>query len=41
MGVSISDFAFGQGNAWKYVAKGRCETMSSPKGKGSLKPVKM
>jgi uncharacterized membrane protein len=29
-----------QGNAWKYVAKGTCTTMSTPKGKGSLTPVK-
>jgi uncharacterized membrane protein len=28
-----------QGNAWKYVAKGTCEAMSTPKGKGSLKPI--
>lgn len=27
-----------QGNAWKYVPKGTCETMETPKGKGSLTP---
>ena len=37
-GTSKVDY---QGNAWKYVAKGTCETMTTPKGKGSLKPVKM
>lgn len=29
-----------QGNAWKYVAKGTCTTIKTPKGMGSLKPVK-
>ena len=29
-----------QGNAWKYVPKGTCEQISTPKGKGSLKPIK-
>jgi uncharacterized membrane protein len=29
-----------QGNAWKYVPKGTCTTMTTPKGKGSLKPIK-
>ena len=29
-----------QGNAWKYVAKGTCETIKSPKGAGSLEPIK-
>lgn len=28
-----------QGNAWKYVAKGTCTTIKTPKGNGSLKPV--
>ena len=28
-----------QGNAWKYVPKGTCTKISSPKGKGSLKPI--
>jgi uncharacterized membrane protein len=30
-----------QGNAWKYVPKGTCDTMTTPKGKGSLQPIKM
>jgi uncharacterized membrane protein len=29
-----------QGNAWKYVAKGTCETVKTPKGVGSLEPIK-
>ena len=29
-----------QGNAWKYVAKGTCTTIKTPKGAGSLMPVK-
>jgi uncharacterized membrane protein len=29
-----------QANAWKYVAKGTCATMKTPKGMGSLMPVK-
>ena len=29
-----------QGNAWKYVAKGTCETIKTPKGTGSLQPIK-
>jgi uncharacterized membrane protein len=32
-GTSKTDY---QGNAWKYVAKGTCTTMSTPKGAGSL-----
>jgi uncharacterized membrane protein len=36
-GTSKVDY---QGNAWKYVPKGTCEKMTTPKGKGSLKPVK-
>ena len=36
-GTSKADY---QGNAWKYVAKGTCVTMTTPKGKGSLTPVK-
>jgi uncharacterized membrane protein len=28
-----------QGNAWKYVAKGTCASIKTPKGNGSLKPV--
>ncbi|HEY1735272.1 MAG TPA: DUF2282 domain-containing protein [Methylovirgula sp.] len=27
-----------QGNSWKYVAKGTCETIKTPNGMGSLKP---
>src|SRR5271155_6146680 len=29
-----------QGNAWKYVPKGTCETIIPPKGKGSIEPNK-
>jgi uncharacterized membrane protein len=36
-GTSKMDY---QGNAWKYVAKGTCTTMKTPKGMGSLKEVK-
>lgn len=36
-GTSKTDY---QGNAWKYVAKGTCTTMKTPKGMGSLTPVK-
>ncbi|MBK5960362.1 hypothetical protein CCR97_19490 [Rhodoplanes elegans] len=32
-GTSKVDY---QGNAWKYVAKGTCTTMQTPKGMGSL-----
>jgi uncharacterized membrane protein len=28
-----------QGNAWKYVAKGTCASMKTPKGMGSLKAI--
>ena len=35
-GTSKTDY---QGNAWKYVAKGTCTTMKTPKGMGSLKPL--
>ena len=28
-----------QGNAWKYVAKGTCTQIKTPKGNGSLKPI--
>jgi len=28
-----------QGNAWKYVAKGTCTSVKTPKGVGSLKPI--
>ncbi len=27
------------GSYWKYVAKGTCETIKTPKGTGSLKPI--
>jgi uncharacterized membrane protein len=36
-GTSKVDY---QGNAWKYVPKGTCTTMTTPKGKGSLAPIK-
>jgi uncharacterized membrane protein len=36
-GTSKVDY---QGNAWKYVAKGTCATMKTPKGMGSLSPIK-
>ena len=36
-GTSKVDY---QGNAWKYVAKGTCTAMKTPKGMGSLKEVK-
>jgi uncharacterized membrane protein len=35
-GTSKRDY---QGNAWKYVAKGTCTKISTPKGKGSLGPI--
>ena len=35
-GTSTRDY---QGNAWKLVAKGSCEKIETPKGKGSLAPV--
>ena len=28
-----------QGNAWKYVAKGTCTGIKTPRGAGSLKPI--
>jgi uncharacterized membrane protein len=34
-GTSKTDY---QGIAWKYVAKGTCETISTPKGNGSVTP---
>jgi uncharacterized membrane protein len=34
-GTSRVDY---QGNAWKYVTKGTCDTIATPKGKGSLTP---
>lgn len=36
-GTSRVDY---QGNAWKYVAKGTCEKIKTPKGMGSLTPKK-
>ncbi len=35
-GTSTVDY---QGNAWKLVEKGTCETTETPKGKGSLTPT--
>ena len=35
-GTSKRDY---QGNAWKYVAKGTCAKIKTPKGAGSLKPI--
>ncbi len=29
-----------EGTAWKYVPKGTCETIKTPNGMGSLKPIK-
>lgn len=36
-GTSKVDY---QGNAWKYVAKGTCTGIKTPKGMGSLKELK-
>lgn len=36
-GTSRQDY---QGNAWKYVPKGTCTSMKTPKGNGSLTPIK-
>lgn len=36
-GTSTRDY---QGDAWKLVKKGTCETTKTPKGAGSLKPIK-
>ena len=36
-GTSKSDY---QGSAWKMVAKGTCATIKTPKGTGSLTPIK-
>ncbi|HEV2569674.1 DUF2282 domain-containing protein [Sphingomonas sp.] len=36
-GTSRADY---QGNAWKYVAKGTCTAIKTPKGNGSLTPKK-
>jgi uncharacterized membrane protein len=35
-GTSTRDY---QGNAWKLVKKGTCETTKTPKGNGSLAPI--
>lgn len=35
-GTSVKDY---QGNAWKYVAKGTCTAIKTPKGSGSLSPI--
>jgi uncharacterized membrane protein len=35
-GTSKTDY---QANAWKYVPKGTCTTMKTPKGMGSLKAM--
>jgi len=36
-GTAKADY---QGNAWKLVAKGTCTTIKTPKGMGSLEPMK-
>jgi uncharacterized membrane protein len=36
-GTSKVDY---QGNAWKYVAKGTCTSIKTPKGRGSLAATK-
>lgn len=36
-GTSKTDY---QGDAWKFVAKGTCTTIKTPKGMGSLAPIK-
>jgi uncharacterized membrane protein len=36
-GTASADYL---GNAWKYVAKGTCATIKTPKGTGSLEPSK-
>lgn len=36
-GTSTRDY---QGNAWKYVDKGTCTSIQTPKGPGSLTPVR-
>jgi uncharacterized membrane protein len=35
-GTSTRDW---QGNAWKYVAKGTCTSIETPRGNGSLTPI--
>jgi uncharacterized membrane protein len=36
-GTSKTDY---QGNSWKHVAKGTCTSIKTPKGMGSLTPIK-
>ena len=36
-GTSTTDY---QGNAWKYVDEGSCVKIKTPKGNGSLTPIK-
>ena len=36
-GTSKVDY---QGNAWKFVPKGTCTSIKTPKGRGSLTPIK-
>lgn len=36
-GTSTRDY---QGDAWKLVPKGSCDNIETPKGKGSLTPIK-
>ncbi len=36
-GTAAADF---QGNAWKYVPKGTCAMIKTPKGTGSIEPTK-
>ena len=36
-GTSKADY---QGNAWKHVPTGTCTTLKTPKGMGSLAPIK-
>lgn len=35
-GTSVKNY---QGNAWKYVAKGTCQSIKTPAGHGSLSPI--
>lgn len=35
-GTSVKNY---QGNAWKYVKRGTCASIKTPKGNGSLTPV--
>ena len=35
-GTSVRNY---QGNAWKYVARGTCTRIATPRGAGSLTPV--